>query len=247
MSQESIPSFIEALQSPQEMVRVQAAKSLGALGQLAVQAIPALVRAVGTDGSINVSREASTAIQRIGAAGIPVLLEIVRNPQSDKLRQYTSFFRDVNEFRNYAADELANLGPPSLPQLLTLLDDPDEAVRDVAIEALPRVGPAAEAAVPKLTTFLFDSDWSAPTAISLAQIAALAEDPKQSSAFKSLLRALKEGNVLVRRHVVSAFEFMGDKVKVAIPALIEATQDADEEVREKSARLLEQLNTSQKV
>ncbi len=41
-----------------------------------------------------------------------------------------------------------------------------------------------------------------------------------------------EGNALVRRHIVSALEFLGDKIQAAIPALTEATQDTDEEVRE---------------
>lgn len=61
--------------------------------------------------------------------------------------------------RNAAAYEIASMGPaaaPAVPALIEALDDPDAAVRFPVTVALGEIGPAAEAAVPRLQRMMFE-------------------------------------------------------------------------------------------
>ena len=139
---------------------------------------------------------------------------------------------------------VADLGPDSLPHLLEAMDDQDFAVRMMAVDSLPRVGIAAEKAIPKLKEFLReDSNLSNSSAVALAQIATLQAKSGSGNppALGVLLEALKTGSPPLRRRIVEALEFMGDKIALAVPALKEATQDHDEEVRDNAVWLLNKL------
>ncbi len=152
--------------------------------------------------------------------------------------------QEKEKFRWYAAEALADLGPDSLPHLMQAMDDQDLAVRMMAVDSLPRVGIVAEQAIPKLKELLRDdSNLSHSAVVSLAQIAALqAKAGSQSPpALNVLLEALKTGQPVLRGRIVAALEFMGDKIALALPALKEATQDQDEEVRNNALWLLKKL------
>jgi HEAT repeat protein len=61
--------------------------------------------------------------------------------------------------RNAAAYEIASMGPaaaPAVPALIEALDDSDAAVRFPVTVALGEIGPAAEAAVPRLQRMMFE-------------------------------------------------------------------------------------------
>lgn len=222
---------IKNLWSKDESIRLAAAQRLGELGPQAVEAVPALVNTM-EDADIEVALAACDALKRIGSASIPHLLGFMRDPQ------------EKEKFRFYAAEALADLGSDALPHLVMAMDDQDFAVRMMAIDSLPRVGIAAEEAVPKLNEFLReDSNLSHSAVVSLAQVAALqakagSENPP---ALGVLLEALSNGSTSLRGRIVEALEFMGDKIALAVPALKEATRDEDEEVRGKAVWLLKRL------
>lgn len=222
---------IKRLRSKDESVRLTAARRLGDLGPQAVEAVPALVNTM-EDADNEVALAACEALKRIGSVSIPQLLKFMGNTQ------------EKEKFRWYAAEALADLGPDSLPHLMQAMDDQDLAVRMMAVDSLPRVGIVAEQAIPKLKELLRDdSNLSHSAVVSLAQIAALqAKAGSQSPpALNVLLEALKTGQPVLRGRIVAALEFMGDKIALALPALKEATQDQDEEVRNNALWLLKKL------
>lgn len=222
---------IDALWSLDESVRLRAVHELSDLGPRAAEAVPDLVQKL-EDENEEIALGAYSAVRKIGMAGVPYLLRFMRDTQ------------EKEKFRWYAAEALADLGPAALPHLLKAMDDEDLAVRMMAVDSLPRVGIVAEQAIPKLKGYLReDSNLSHSAVVSLAQIAALqakagSESP---SALGVLLEALKTGPPLLRGRVVEAFEFMGDKIALAVPALKEATRDQDEEVRGNAVWLLNKL------
>ncbi|MCI0457921.1 MAG: HEAT repeat domain-containing protein [Gemmataceae bacterium] len=245
MTKDMISQLIEKLQAADEATRLRAAERLGALGDQAAKAVPALV-ATQTDGSDRVAIAANNAIRRIGAAGIPYLLRMIRDPLAHEFRDDAAAFHDEDEFRSYAADSLADIGPSALPQLLKLIEDEDPIVREVAIEAIPRVGVAAEQALPKLAKALRDPRWAEAVAASIARIARHAAKPEEAGAFKVLLSAAKDSDVTLRRTAVSALEFMGERATAALPVLTEARQDPDQQVREAAEALIERLTEKEK-
>jgi HEAT repeat protein len=231
MSKDSVRPLIHALRSRDEPTRYQAAKGLGHLGGDAAEAVPELVRGL-SDESSRVVSAAHDTLRMIGPAAIPHLLKIMRDPDEEE------------EVRGDAADSLANLGTAALPHILCALEDDDDVVRLAAVDAVPSLGVAAEAAIPRLATLLQHPSLSRPAAIALAATAASSPNPQQTLAFRELLTALKAGNVALRRDVVDSFAFMGDAVNLAIPPLKQACQDSDPVVREKATNLLKKLSTS---
>jgi HEAT repeat protein len=245
MVKDMVTQLIEELEAEDEATRLQAVQRLGALGPRAARAVPALVATAG-ERSNQVATAANGAIGEIGAPGIPYLLRIIRNPLADEFRGQVIAFADEDEFRSYAANALADMGSIALPQLMRLIEDEDPVVRDLAIEAIPRVGVAVEKAVPKLADTLRDTRFAHATALSLAQIAGRAAKPEESEAFKVLLAAVKDKDVTLRRTAVPAFEFMGERAAAALPALIKACRDPDQQVREAAESLLKRLREEAK-
>jgi hypothetical protein len=62
--------------------------------------------------------------------------------------------------RETAIDALARIGPAAIPSLIVALEDPNADVRDRAAQSLARMGPPAKEAVPMLIAALEDPDWS---------------------------------------------------------------------------------------
>jgi HEAT repeat protein len=99
----------------------------------------------------NLEETVSDSLGRIGAAAVPSLVALLRDP--DPLR------------RRRAAVILARIGPPAaeaVPSLVQALSDSDLAVRKSAARALGQIGPAAASAVPALIQVLDQDD--APSA-----------------------------------------------------------------------------------
>ncbi len=87
-----------------------------------------------------------------------------------------------------AADALARIGEPAIPQLAELLDDPNPTVRMHAARALGRMGSQARPAVPKLVAALEDPepDVQRAAARALGQMGPAAKD-----AVPALIRVIK--------------------------------------------------------
>ncbi len=140
---DQVQRLIRELQSADETVRLKAAKDLGKLGSAAVEAIPALQKAL-QDPDDDVRRVAANSIRLIQAGAGP----------SEALQKLIQQLNSPDELaRLKAAKDLAKLGPAAkdaLPALQKLLQDPDEDVRRVAANAIDRIrgGPITDPGVP---------------------------------------------------------------------------------------------------
>jgi HEAT repeat protein len=131
-------------ESPTE-ARKAAADSLGLLGKVAEDAVPALAEALKDMKSVEVRRAAAIALAQIGPPAVKALPE---------LRQAT---HDEDKFvRSHATHTLGGLGKDAadaVPELIRLVkDDTVTEVRVAAIEALGLVGVKTSDAVDALST-----------------------------------------------------------------------------------------------
>ena len=125
-----IQSEINALRSQDDRTRLSAAQRLGEFGPDAVEAVPALVRAM-DEPEIEVFAAIRVALAQVGEAAIPNLVHLMKDAEMS------------GKTRSNAAEALADLGPPALPHLWQALNDEDVAIQMLAIDSLPRVGVAA--------------------------------------------------------------------------------------------------------
>jgi HEAT repeat protein len=124
--------------------QVAAVDMIATFGSAATPTVPRLVRcARSTHEPLRWS--ATTAL---GAIGSPLAL----SPLVDLL-----LFDESAEVRHAAAVSLSQLGPPAVPTLVQLLEDPEPEVRARAADALRRVGRKAASADRPLQTVLDDS------------------------------------------------------------------------------------------
>ena len=56
---------------------------------------------------------------------------------------------------------MAQLGPTAVPGLIAALERRDARIRTLAAEALGKIGPAADVAIPRLIALLDDESWEA--------------------------------------------------------------------------------------
>ena len=87
-----------------------------------------------------------------------------------------------------AADALARIGEPAIPQLTGLLDDPNPTVRMHAARALGRMGSQAQPAVPRLVAALEDPE---PDVQRAAARALGHMGPAAKDAVPALIRVIK--------------------------------------------------------
>lgn len=97
--------------------------------------------------------------------------------------------REDRPMADTAADALARIGPPAVPQVTVMLSDPNPELRIRAAHILAQIGPDAKQAVPELVNRLRDEDQDVRKAAAhaLGQMG-----PSASAAVPALLRATQE-------------------------------------------------------
>ncbi len=140
-SDASVARLTRQLRSPDLRSRVEAANGLAARGPGAVEAVPALLNAMGrTSCELEFSRAVGKAIKAIGAPAVPALVNALRSGGAGA--------------RFQAALGLAKLGPEAAEAVAPLSEvlegDPDFTVRANAAVALGAIGSAASKALPAL-------------------------------------------------------------------------------------------------
>jgi HEAT repeat protein len=193
-AQAAVPGLLQALQSPDETIRLCATIALGHMGQsiLAKEAVRALATRL-KDSSIAVRRGAACALGKMGpkaAEAVPALIEVLQDIDRDT--------------RVAAALSLGDLGPAAstaVPHLGRAVKDGEVAVRRTAAYALGWIGPAAKAAVPGLIEALKDKDeyTRSSAAEALGRIGLVA-----STVIPGLIAALQDESVHVRRDAAYA-------------------------------------------
>jgi HEAT repeat protein len=157
--------MLEKLTDDNEAIRVSAARSIGYLAGDPAQAIPALTAAL-KDPSAMVRINAATSLAQFGAGAreaVPVLLGLLRS--SDEELKFTlpagesqpPGWNERLQPRSYAVRALGRFAPEAkevLPILIETLRDPEQTVRQAALDSLAQIGPEAKLAVPALIEML---------------------------------------------------------------------------------------------
>jgi HEAT repeat protein len=140
----AVPALIEALESDEPLCREKAARTLGSIGELAVDAASAL-EAVLRDKHLEVRLAAGKGLWNItknGEAVVPVLAELLGGkgpPQADTADARRMFIQSVIE-------ALCRIGPSAkgaIPALTRKTKDENRLIRESAQRALREIGPAA--------------------------------------------------------------------------------------------------------
>ncbi len=170
----AIPTLERALGDERQEVREAAAWAAGELGQDALPLVPALLDAAGRDGVLS---EAVGAVEKIGPAATPDLLEALAGhavpgvradaalalgrleaPPEQVVPALARALDDESEdVRQWAAFALQQQGPaaaPAVEDLRAALTDPEPWVRQNAAQALGAIGEAAHPAIPDLVAVL---------------------------------------------------------------------------------------------
>ncbi len=189
-------------------------------------------------------QEAFEVIRRIGAAALPLLIELLGWDEMSIAREAVSVLIDLapdtdtaqpaliralnSEDLPLARDAARALGAlggrasPSVPQLVKALSHPDPLVRLYTAEALAAIGPDAAAATPDLAKALRDPSpgvrWAAGEALA-------AIGPRAAPAVPDLLEALKDEFLYVRICAASALGNIGSSTEAVLVALKAAAND----------------------
>jgi HEAT repeat protein len=133
---EAVPRLIELTKHENAVVRRQAVRTLGKIGQPALPALPAFIGLIESDAVPGVREQSAEAIGEIGpsaAEGIPTLVKALKDPDA--------------MVRRDAVRSLGQMGPlakSALPEVLPLTKDPEPKVRDAAARAARLIDPAGK-------------------------------------------------------------------------------------------------------
>jgi HEAT repeat protein len=160
-SAKDISRFIEVLKTGDDRARSEAADSLGKIGAVPREAVPALV--AGLD-SRDVGYSAESTLVKISLYDervVPALLDVLRSGK--------------NQASEWAVVALGEIGPPddaAIPLLIPKLESSSSDMRTEATKAVGSLGPVAAKAVPSLIRRLSDDDaWTVKcAAVALGRI-----------------------------------------------------------------------------
>ncbi len=137
---EAVPALVDALHDTDYMVREVAVNSLIRVGPAAVPRLTPVLDDVDNDTALR----AAGALVKMGPASVLVLVELIKADYSD------SWKRMLTGLHSMAPEGKA----AAVPELVKLLQDPDNEVRERAGMAMQQMGPEALAAAPFLVETL---------------------------------------------------------------------------------------------
>ncbi|MBI4612068.1 MAG: HEAT repeat domain-containing protein [Planctomycetes bacterium] len=203
--------------------RFTALEGLGGMGEAAVPAITSVL----TDRDVEVRLAALAALQKLGpkaAAAIPALEKAIRDSDS--------------RVRSEAFSALAAIGEPAVGELVKALADKSDSVRGEAVMTLQRIGSGAKEALPALVKCLKDEN---DNVCSLAANA-IAEIGGEEAV--GLVRPLlRDRDTAVRRRAVGLLGRLG---AAAVPSLVDATKDREQDIKMAAIERLGQLGPDAK-
>ncbi len=210
--------------------RANGAWLLGQAGPKAAPAVSALIVAL-SDDDAKVRSEAVWALGSVGPRAAPAVLAIT-----------TALFDEEEDVRANAAWSVCRIGPEAasaVPALeWALSNDANARVRRIVANALGSVGPKAAPAVSALAAALSDED---PRVRVDAACALRMIGPTGASAVPALIEALSDDSV--RDSAAGALCVMG---LLAVPDLVTAASDENEDVRESAVQALGEISADLK-
>ncbi|MDD5436422.1 MAG: HEAT repeat domain-containing protein, partial [Candidatus Omnitrophica bacterium] len=245
----AVTSLVEMLKDRDEKLRKHAAYALGGIGDK--EAAPALIEAL-KDKDPDVWKAAARALGQIREKRVvPYMLEVLKNKDHDKyytreiaiivlgeigdngaIQPLVEEIRNENKYISEAAAEaLAKIGEPAVLPLSEVLKDKNDKARELAIKTLGKIGD--KRAVPYLIMVVKDEgDYIQGCAMeALGEIG----DPR---AIEPIILALKYDGWdrwAIDLYGAKALSKIGQP---AVPALIEALKDKNDDLRHVAAEAL---------
>ena len=163
----AIPALQEALKDKDAAVRLNAVLGVSQLGtqQRVFPLLPPSLK----DSDPKVRQTAVAALGRFGVPAVPLLIEAMRDPDTEVWRRAMEVLKDMEapnrllqppllkaiknddaSIRQGAAYAMARFGADAVPPLLEAMKDPDPSVQWAAVDTLDTIGPPAKKAVPAL-------------------------------------------------------------------------------------------------
>jgi HEAT repeat protein/predicted DNA-binding WGR domain protein len=215
---QTVPALIEALLQKNLNVRAWAAEQLGKKGEKAAEAVPCLVLLVPT-WQAGIGRQANTAIQAIGAAGVPGLQKTLTHSDEKIRKRALEAMRSIHNSTYQVLrpfEEQLGKPPPDVVKKM------NKSLKEFGGEGGPTTGIAA------LKKRLKDRSWRVrwEAAIALGKMG-----KKALPALEDLIKALDDSDYDVREKTAEALGLIGAEAASAAPKLLEKIQDYHQKVR----------------
>jgi HEAT repeat protein len=213
-----VPALIKALKDDKdEDVRDRAAEALGAFGDPAESAVPALTEAL---------KDKSAMVRASAAEALGELHEwILAN--SDTVTALLALLKDPDvDVRETVADALNEIGPltaAAIPALVEALGDTSAVVRELAAETLGDLGPMGKDKDAEKALIKALKDTEKEVRASAAEALMLIK-PQTPAAVQALVDARNDDVISVRCAVAEALGVNGH-AHLAVPALNEMLKD----------------------
>ncbi len=218
--------------------RVEAARTIGKFGPDAAAAVPALTALLDDPFRHDppfVDEAVIHALAKIGNAARPAIPALVRVSGKDP---------DLGRAAAEAIDQILlspPAGPGDVPGLMRDLRNRDASVRVRAAKALGTLGGAGKPAVPLLVEALKDPDADVRY-LALKALRKIAPEANPGDAEVALyVQELKDPDPGVRLQAAKALGHMGPAAASAAQALLDATTDADRDVRRQATDALNRV------
>ncbi len=230
LASDSVDALLAGLNDGDWKVRRDAVIALGKQGTVNAAVLNGLQQAL-YDEDNNVRWAAVQGYVALGEAGVPALIEAVRNHSDASVK-------------SWAVEGLGKLGTAAelaVPALIELVNGDDQGLRLSAVTVLGKIGSGAAAAVPDLALLLggeFKEVMAAYT--SLKQI-----DP-EADLVSILLATLRSGTPDKAAKAALAIGGLGAKARSAVPALIELLRDSNPNLQLAAVKALGALGSQAK-
>jgi HEAT repeat protein len=226
-----------------DQVRIAAIQALGAFGAAGGAAVPELVRVFRADKDARVRWFTAGAIASLGPGAkeaVPALVGALRSNEVATGGPVSHWIggesKEDEPIRLAAAVALGAIGPgarDAVPELTRALSDTDARVRAEAAAALGAIGTGAAAAVAQLARLSVEESDDRVADLACKALAGIGE-----LAILDLTRIVRGANSDARVRAVSALGGIGSRAFVAIPDLMRALIDRDEDIRTAAALAL---------
>jgi HEAT repeat protein len=257
----ALPALVGALKEKDGQVRAAAAGALAAAGRPAGAAAGELRSALREDPDERVRRCAAFALGQAArgghlnaeerAAAVAALAAVLRDDRDRGARQRAvrallgfgpdakpavaelgQTLRAGGSAGPWALEGLARLGPDGLPGLIAALRLPADAHQAVIADCVGEMGPPAREAVPALRDLLDAED---PAVCCAAVLALLRIDPRTEAEFAvpAAVRIVEDNQSWFghRRRLCESLGELGPGAGAAVPALVAALHDKEEDIR----------------
>jgi HEAT repeat protein len=205
--------------------------ALNRMGEQAKPAVPALVDLVKSPNFSIFTYNVPDTLAAIGGPAVPALAELLENKATPA------------QMHVFLVQALVRCGPEGAPALVKALDHDNLQLRTQVLGSIGQLGPAAKAAVPKLTELAKGGD----VPLRFQAIAALWQiGPDARPAAAVLVENLKDPNASVVNQSLNALRGIQPDPKTVVPALQEMLKNSNGYQRSILADLIASLDPANK-